>query len=64
MSSKPGLLMVNLGSPDAPTAKATRKYLFEFLHDYRVRMVFKLYLEMMWRSKLPCVMVTRQLGLR
>lgn len=36
MSSKPGLLMVNLGSPDAPTAKATRKYLFEFLHDYRV----------------------------
>lgn len=36
MTSKPGLLMVNLGSPDAPTAKATRKYLFEFLHDYRV----------------------------
>ena len=36
MSSKVGLLMVNLGSPDAPNAKATRKYLFEFLHDYRV----------------------------
>jgi ferrochelatase len=34
--SKTGLLMVNLGSPDAPTAKATRKYLFEFLHDKRV----------------------------
>lgn len=33
---KPGLLLVNLGSPDAPTAKATRKYLFQFLHDYRV----------------------------
>lgn len=33
---KPGLLLVNLGSPDAPTAKATRKYLFQFLHDWRV----------------------------
>lgn len=36
MTSKTGLLLVNLGSPDAPTAKATRKYLFEFLHDHRV----------------------------
>ncbi len=36
MHSKPGLLLVNLGSPDAPTAQATRKYLFEFLHDHRV----------------------------
>lgn len=36
MSSKPGLLLVNLGSPDAPTPKAVRKYLFEFLHDKRV----------------------------
>lgn len=34
--SKPGLLIVNLGSPDSPTAKDTRKYLAEFLHDYRV----------------------------
>lgn len=31
-----GLLLVNLGSPDAPTVKAVRRYLFEFLHDYRV----------------------------
>ena len=31
-----GLLMVNLGSPDAPTAEATRRYLGQFLHDYRV----------------------------
>lgn len=31
-----GLLMVNLGSPDAPTAEATRRYLAQFLHDYRV----------------------------
>ena len=31
-----GLLLVNLGSPDAPTADAVRRYLAEFLHDYRV----------------------------
>ncbi|MGB6231375.1 MAG: ferrochelatase [Litorimonas sp.] len=31
-----GLLMVNLGSPDAPTPDATRRYLGQFLHDYRV----------------------------
>ena len=36
MNAKPGLLLVNLGSPDAPNAKAVRKYLFEFLHDKRV----------------------------
>lgn len=36
MSKKTGLLLVNLGSPDAPTPKAVRKYLFQFLHDYRV----------------------------
>ncbi len=36
MSNKKGLILVNLGSPDAPTAKAVRKYLFEFLHDKRV----------------------------
>ncbi len=33
---KPGLLMVNLGSPDAAETKAVRKYLFQFLHDKRV----------------------------
>jgi len=36
MTSTPGLILVNLGSPDAPTAQATRKYLFQFLHDKRV----------------------------
>ncbi|NNE58702.1 MAG: ferrochelatase [Hellea sp.] len=36
MGKKSGLLLVNLGSPDAPTPKAVRKYLFEFLHDKRV----------------------------
>ena len=34
--SKPGLLLVNLGSPDSPTTKDTRRYLAQFLHDYRV----------------------------
>lgn len=36
MSVKSGLVLVNLGSPDAPTSKDVRKYLFEFLHDKRV----------------------------
>jgi ferrochelatase len=30
------LVLVNLGTPDAPTAGAVRRYLAEFLHDYRV----------------------------
>ncbi len=30
------VLLVNLGTPDAPTAAAVRRYLAEFLHDYRV----------------------------
>ncbi|MFC4728694.1 ferrochelatase [Coralloluteibacterium thermophilus] len=30
------VLLVNLGTPDAPTAPAVRRYLGEFLHDYRV----------------------------
>lgn len=35
-ASPPGLLLVNLGSPDSPTTQDTRRYLAEFLHDYRV----------------------------
>ncbi|MDH5736060.1 MAG: ferrochelatase, partial [Gammaproteobacteria bacterium] len=31
-----GILLVNLGSPKEPTAKAVRKYLAEFLWDLRV----------------------------
>jgi protoporphyrin/coproporphyrin ferrochelatase len=31
-----GLLLVNLGTPEAPTAAAVRRYLAEFLHDHRV----------------------------
>jgi protoporphyrin/coproporphyrin ferrochelatase len=30
------LLLVNLGTPTAPTAAAVRRYLAEFLHDHRV----------------------------
>ena len=30
------VLLVNLGTPDAPTAPAVRRYLSEFLHDHRV----------------------------
>ena len=40
MSSPPetplGILLVNLGTPDAPTAAAVRRYLAEFLSDRRV----------------------------
>lgn len=32
----PALLLVNLGTPAAPTARAVRRYLAEFLHDHRV----------------------------
>jgi len=31
-----GVLLINLGSPDAPTTKAVRRYLREFLSDRRV----------------------------
>jgi ferrochelatase len=30
------VLLVNLGTPDAPTTRAVRRYLGEFLHDHRV----------------------------
>ena len=35
-SDTPALLLVNLGTPAAPTAPAVRRYLAEFLHDRRV----------------------------
>ena len=35
-SSRSAILLVNLGTPDAPTAPAVRRYLAEFLHDHRV----------------------------
>ncbi|MFW5400108.1 ferrochelatase [Yersinia sp. 1252 StPb PI] len=36
MQSKLGVLMVNLGTPDAPTPQAVKRYLAEFLSDSRV----------------------------
>ncbi|GAB3737014.1 ferrochelatase [Luteimonas pelagia] len=30
------VVLVNLGTPDVPTARAVRRYLAEFLHDHRV----------------------------
>ncbi len=35
-SEKVGILLVNLGSPDAPDAKSIRRFLREFLSDHRV----------------------------
>ncbi len=34
--SAPALVLVNLGTPSAPTAAAVRRYLAQFLHDHRV----------------------------
>lgn len=34
--ARTGVLLVNLGTPAAPTAAAVRRYLGEFLHDHRV----------------------------
>jgi ferrochelatase len=34
--ASPGVLLINLGTPDAPTASAVRRYLREFLWDPRV----------------------------
>ncbi|MBB1489248.1 ferrochelatase [Oceanospirillum sp. D5] len=36
LKKKQGILLVNLGTPDAPTPAAVKRYLAEFLHDYRV----------------------------
>jgi len=36
MLSKPGILLINLGTPEEPTPKAVRVYLREFLSDPRV----------------------------
>lgn len=35
-TEKIGVLLINLGTPDAPTSKAVRRYLKEFLNDPRV----------------------------
>ncbi|SEG55956.1 ferrochelatase [Vibrio hangzhouensis] len=35
-SLKTGVLLVNLGTPDEPTAKGVKRFLEQFLHDHRV----------------------------
>ncbi len=35
-ASKQAVLLVNLGTPEAPTPRAVRRFLSEFLHDHRV----------------------------
>lgn len=35
-ASPPALLLINLGTPEAPTPRAVRRYLAQFLHDRRV----------------------------
>ncbi len=35
-TKKQGVIIANLGTPSAPTPKAIRQYLFQFLHDKRV----------------------------
>ena len=35
-NARSAVLLVNLGTPDAPTTAAVRRYLAEFLHDHRV----------------------------
>lgn len=36
MSNKTGVLLINLGTPDSPSVRDVRNYLFEFLNDPRV----------------------------
>src|SRR3546814_20613019 len=48
-----GVLVVNLGTPDAPTAAAVRRYLAEFLSDRRVVQVTRL----LWWSLLHGVIL-------
>tara|TARA_R110001592_G_scaffold62252_2_gene190367 strand:- start:5894 stop:6895 length:1002 start_codon:yes stop_codon:yes gene_type:complete len=48
-----GIMLVNLGTPDAPTKKAVRRYLAEFLWDKRVVDVFR----PLWWLILHCVIL-------
>ncbi|MBN2262851.1 MAG: ferrochelatase, partial [Prolixibacteraceae bacterium] len=36
MTKKTAVILANVGTPDAPTVTAVRKFLFEFLNDRRV----------------------------
>jgi protoporphyrin/coproporphyrin ferrochelatase len=47
------LVLVNLGTPDAPTPRAVRRYLGEFLHDHRVVQLSR----WLWCPLLHCVIL-------
>src|SRR5699024_91131 len=51
-----GVLMINLGTPDAPTASAIRRYLGEFLSDPRVIELPA----MLWQPILRGLVLTRR----
>ncbi len=57
MSDRTGILLCNLGTPDAPTASAVRRYLAEFLSDPRVveipRLLWKVILHTVILSTRP-----------
>ena len=45
-----GILLTNLGTPDAPTAKAVKPYLLEFLSDTRVIEILKILWQIILRG--------------
>ncbi|QGP77701.1 ferrochelatase [Sphingobium sp. CAP-1] len=53
-ASKVGVLLINLGTPDAPDAKSVRRYLAEFLSDRRVVEIPRL----LWQPILHGVILT------
>jgi len=50
---KVGIIIANLGTPDAPTPKAVRVYLREFLNDQRIIEVPRL----LWKILLECLIL-------
>ncbi len=52
-AKKFGILLTNIGTPDAPTTSAVRRYLKEFLSDPRVVEVPKI----LWQPFLHCVLL-------
>ena len=53
IKDKTGVLITNLGTPDAPDAKALRKYLNQFLSDPRVIEIPKFF----WQIILKCIIL-------
>ena len=51
---KTAIILVNLGTPDAPTPKSVRRYLKEFLSDTRVIEIPKV----IWQVILNCFVLT------